>query len=185
MTPLWNQKLSTASYTTYASTTYKQQANATMPLGSDSGLCMSCHDGTIAPGDTVVFGTLTMQGKMSSQDTFGTTLLNSHPFSLVLPIQDKIDLVATLVQGKTADPSGKVQLIQGNVECTSCHNPHVQSIDQLSSNFLVRDSSSGQLCLACHDPNRTSANGTTMANPLAGWASSIHATSARKVDTTV
>jgi predicted CXXCH cytochrome family protein len=184
MVPLWNQKLSTASYTTYTSTTYKQQANATMPLGSDSGLCMSCHDGTVAPGDTVLFGTLTMQGKMAAQDTFGTTLLNSHPFSLVLPIQDNIDLVATLVQGKTADPTGAVQLIQGNVECTSCHNPHVQSTDKLSPNFLVRDSSMGQLCFACHDPNRTSANGTTMANQLAGWATGIHATSANKVDPT-
>ena len=41
----------------------------------------------------------------------------------------------------------------GNVECTSCHNPHVQAIDKLSMNFLVRDSSNGQMCLACHDPD--------------------------------
>ena len=181
MAPLWNQKLSTAAYTTYTSTTYKQQANAQMPLGSDSGLCLGCHDGTIAPGDTVLFGTLNMQGKMLGQDNFGTTLLNSHPFSLILPIKDDIDLVSTLVQGKTADPSGAVQLIQGNVECTSCHNPHVQSTDKLSMNFLVRDGSNGQLCLACHDPTRTTANGTTTANPLAGWATSVHATSPSKV----
>ena len=41
-----------------------------------------------------------------------------------------VHLVAALVaQGKTADPTGAVQLVQGNVECTSCHNPHVQSKD--------------------------------------------------------
>ena len=184
MVPLWNQKLSTASYTTYTSTTYKQQSNATLPLGSDSGLCLSCHDGTVAAGDTVLYGTLTMQGKMLAQDSFGTTLQNSHPFSLVLPMKDSITLVSTLVQGKTADPSGAVQLVQGNVECTSCHNPHVQATDKVAQDFLVRDGSSGQLCLACHDPTRTSANGTTMANPMAGWAVSIHATSPNKVDPT-
>lgn len=184
MVPLWNQKLSTASYTTYTSTTYKQQSNATLPLGSDSGLCLSCHDGTVAAGDTVLYGTLTMQGKMLAQDSFGTTLQNSHPFSLVLPMKDSITLVSTLVQGKTADPSGAVQLVQGNVECTSCHNPHVQATDKVAQDFLVRDGSSGQLCLACHDPTRTSANGTTMANPMAGWSVSIHATSPNKVDPT-
>ena len=184
MAPLWNQVLSTSAYTTYTSTTYNEQANAQMPLGSDSGLCLSCHDGTIAPGDTVLFGALTMQGKMYDPDKFGTVLLSSHPFSLVLPMKDDIDLVSTLVQGKTADPTGAVQLILGNVECTSCHSPHVQAIDKLSLNFLVRDSSNGAMCLACHDPTRTSVNGTTLANPLAGWKLGIHATASNKVSGT-
>src|SRR5579883_2000139 len=95
MTPLWNQKLSNASYTTYTSTSYGQQANVQMPLGSDSGLCLSCHDGTIAPGDTVLFGALPMQGKMLDADKFGTTLLSSHPFSIT-KLQDDVDLVVTL-----------------------------------------------------------------------------------------
>jgi predicted CXXCH cytochrome family protein len=181
MAPLWNQVLSTQSYTTYTSTTYQQNNNQQMPLGSDSGLCLSCHDGTIAPGDTVLFGKLTMTGSMYGTDTFGTVLLSSHPFSLILPMKDDIDLVSTLVQGKTADPTGAVQLIQGNVECTSCHSPHVQGIDKLSLNFLVRDSSNAQMCLACHDPNRTSVGGTTLTNPLAGWKVGIHATAANKV----
>jgi predicted CXXCH cytochrome family protein len=184
MAPLWNQKLSTAAYTTYTSTTYNEQANVQMPLGSDSGLCLSCHDGTIAPGDTVLFGQLTMQGKMYDPDKFGTILLSSHPFSLILPMKDDIDLVSTLVQGKTGDPTGAVQLIQGNVECTSCHSPHVQSIDKLSMNFLVRDSSNGTMCLACHDPDRTSVNGTSMTNPIAGWKLGIHATAPNKVSGT-
>ena len=66
----------------------------------------------------------------------------SHPFSLQLPIKDTIDLVASLAaQGKTGDPTGEVKLINGNIECTSCHNPHVQAIDTVSQKFLVRDSS--------------------------------------------
>ena len=50
----------------------------------------------------------------------------------------------------------------------------------VSLNFLVRDSSNGQLCMACHDPNRTATNQT---NPIAGWAASIHSTAQNKVST--
>jgi len=63
-------------------------------------------------------------------------------------------------------------LVNGNVECTSCHQAHVQSTDTVSQNFLVRDSSSGQLCLSCHDPNRMMNN---QPNKLAQWATSSHA----------
>jgi predicted CXXCH cytochrome family protein len=81
-------------------------------------------------------------------------------------------------QGKTADPLGKVNLINGNIECTSCHDPHTQAIDPIAQNFLVRDGSSGQICLACHDPNRTLQGQT---NLLAGWSSSIHQGASNKV----
>ena len=71
-----------------------------------------------------------------------------------------------------------MKLINGNIECTSCHNAHVQAIDTLSQNFLVRDSSKGQMCLACHDPNRTITN---QVNPLAGWDTSAHVLATNKV----
>ena len=65
MAPLWNQMLSTATYDTYTSTTYLQRNNQQMPLGSDSGLCLSCHDGTVAVADTVLFGQLPTQGNLA------------------------------------------------------------------------------------------------------------------------
>ena len=59
----------------------------------------------------------------------------SHPFSLVMPLKDAPDMAASLVaQGVTADPTGAVQLISGNVECISCHNAHVQGIDRWRKN---------------------------------------------------
>jgi predicted CXXCH cytochrome family protein len=120
-----------------------------------------------------------MTGSMNSQDVFGTNLQSSHPFSLQLPIKDAIDIIASLVsQGKTGDPTGKIKLIDGNIECTSCHNPHVQAIDKVSLNFLVKDSSNAQMCLACHDPTRTMSG---QVNPLAGWATSAHAMATNKV----
>jgi predicted CXXCH cytochrome family protein len=177
-TPLWNQQLSTAVYTTYTSTT--ETDKTTQPLlGADSSLCLSCHDGTVAPGQTVAYKAIIMTGQMNAVDKFSTNLEGSHPFSLVLPLVDAPDLAASLVaQGKTLDPTGTIKLINGNVECTSCHNPHLQSTDVLSPNFLLINSANGQLCLDCHDPTRVM---TGKQNPLTGWAVSIHATATNKV----
>jgi len=175
---LWNQTQTKATYQLYNSTTYHQKGQQPV-LGSDSNLCLSCHDGTVAVGNTIVSGQITMTGSMNAQDVLGTNLQSSHPFSLQLPIKDTIDLIKSLVsQGKTGDPLGKVRLINGNIECTSCHNAHVQAIDLLSQNFLVRESSKAQMCLACHDPNRTISN---RVNPLAGWATSAHNLATNKV----
>src|ERR1035441_5573278 len=98
---------------------------------------------------------------------------------MVLPLKDNPALAASLASnGKTSDTTGAVKLINGNVECTSCHNPHVQAKDPISQNFLAKDSSSGQMCLACHDPTRVV---TGKVNPLADWSTSAHAVSSDKV----
>ncbi len=178
---LWNQKLTTQTYSVYSSDTETNKSRQPT-LGADSNQCLSCHDGTVALGTTVVYGQVTTHGSMYSTDVFGSNLQNSHPFSLVTPLKDNIDLVATLAAGgKTADPTGAVKLIKGNVECSSCHNPHVQAKDTVSLNFLVKDSSSGQLCLACHDPTRQLSGHV---NPLADWAISAHALSTDKISPT-
>jgi len=175
---LWNQKLSTQNYTVYSSNTEKNRG--TQPtLGAVSNHCLSCHDGTVAVGATVAYGQVTMRGSMSQADVFGSNMQPSHPFSLVLPLKDSVDLIASLAtSGKTGDATGAVKLIKGNVECTSCHNPHVQGKDQVSQNFLVKDSSNGQLCLSCHDPTRQMSG---QVNPLADWSTSAHALSADKI----
>jgi predicted CXXCH cytochrome family protein len=177
-TGLWNQKLTTQSYTTYNSNTEKN--STTQPaLGGVSNQCLSCHDGTVAVGATVAYGQVTTRGSMYTSDVFGSNMQSSHPFSLALPLKDSIDLAASLAaNGSTADPTGAVKLINGNVECTSCHNPHVQAKDPVSLNFLVKDSSNGQLCLACHDPSRTVGG---QVNPLTDWATSAHALSSSKL----
>ncbi len=175
---LWNQKLTTQIYATYSSDT---EANLSRQptLGAASNQCLSCHDGTVAVGSTVVYGQVTTRGAMSTQDVFGSNMQSSHPFSLVLPLKDHVDLAASLAaNGQTADPTGAVKLFKGNVECTSCHNPHIQAKDLVSQTFLVKDSSNGQLCLACHDPTRQVGG---QANPLADWSTSAHALSTDKI----
>ena len=178
-TPLWNQKLSQKTYTPYTSTTYNQQGNTQPTLGVTSSLCLSCHDGTVGVGQSAAYGPLPTVGSLNSVDSFGTMLTGSHPFSLVTPIKDASNLVASLAaQGKTADPTGAVKLINSNIECTSCHDPHVQNIDKIAQNFLVRDSSNAQMCLACHDPTRLVQG---QINPLSGWTGSIHQTATNQV----
>lgn len=180
-TPLWNQTLSNQSYTLYTSTTYKQQG--TQPaLGRSSSLCLSCHDGTVAVGQSAVYGKIPTTGTMNNTDVLGTNLSSSHPFSMLKPLKDAPNMAASLVaQGKTADPTGAVKLIAGNVECISCHNPHVQATDRVAQKFLVRDSSNGKMCLACHDPNRVM---TGQTNWLSGWTTSIHAVATNQVAST-
>jgi predicted CXXCH cytochrome family protein len=179
ITPLWNQTLSLQSYTPYTSTTYKQQGNTQPLLGRTSSLCLSCHDGTVAIGQSAVYGKIPVTGSMNNMDVLGVNLSSSHPFSLILPIKDAPDLAVTLAsQGATADPTGAVKLINGNIECTSCHDPHIQAIDPIAQDFLVRNGSSGQICLACHDPNRVV---TGQSNLLNGWTGSIHSTATNQV----
>ena len=178
MNGLWNQKLTTQSYTVYHSDTEKNRGTQPV-LGDDSNECLSCHDGTVAVGNTVAYGQVTTSGSMYSKDVFGSQMQPSHPFSLVLPLRDNIDLVASLAsKGKTGDPTGAIKLIHGNVECTTCHDPHVEDKDPVSWNFLVRPSTNGQMCLACHDPTRRLSG---KINPLADWAASAHALSTDKI----
>ena len=175
--PLWGQTFSSQIYSTYTSDT-EQNTGVQPELGQDSSLCLSCHDGTVAVGQVIPYGPYIMTGTMPSM---GTKLESTHPFSLKLPLKDAADLVASLVaNGTTADPTHSVKLINGNVECTSCHNPHIQAVDKQSPNFLVRDNLKGAVCLACHETNPRNVN--MHDNPIALWTTSIHATAGNMVN---
>jgi predicted CXXCH cytochrome family protein len=175
--PLWGQTFSSAIYSPYVSTT-EQNTSVQPELGQASSLCLSCHDGTVAVGQVIPYGPYPMTGTMPKM---GTDLQSTHPFSLQVPLKDAADLVASLVaSGTTADPTHSVNLINGSVECTSCHNPHIQSVDKQSPNFLVRDNLKGAVCLACHETNPRTVNGHD--NPLTTWLTSAHATAVNLVN---
>lgn len=86
-TPLWNRKLSSATYTPYTSSSLDAAAILGGPLGQPGGsskLCLSCHDGTLAIGNVnVMFGRgsanttyeLPMYGLQGYTDTADTTPL--------------------------------------------------------------------------------------------------------------
>ena len=203
--PLWSQQLSTESnYTLYTSST-EVNPETEPALGSASNLCLSCHDGTVAPGTNVPYTNLKMTGTMNSQDLFIGTLQGIHPFNFQLPLNCTNDnLLSSLCNGSTGNSA--VQLINGNVQCNTCHNPHVQSIDPVAQNFLVMNNANSAMCLSCHvsQPSdisaiRTATASTTTANaataganagtkrtssrynPFTAWRQSIHATAAHKL----
>lgn len=177
--PLWGQTFSTQTYSQlYASDTI-QNTTTQPPLGDVSSLCLSCHDGTVAPGQMVPYGPITLSQPMTNG--LLAHLEASHPFSLKLPLKDSSNLVQSLAAtGATADLTQSVKLIQGNVECSSCHNPHIQAIDRSSPNFLVRDNLKGGLCLSCHETKPRTVN--SIGNPLSQWTTSVHANSVAVVN---
>ncbi|HKN72667.1 MAG TPA: cytochrome c3 family protein [Terriglobales bacterium] len=193
---LWSQKLSTVqNYTLYPQSEITNVVEQPV-LGDKSNICLSCHDGTVAPGQTTPWGKIQMSGSMTSQDVLGQDLSTVHPFNFKLPLQMPVDqnLIPSIVNsGVTANPA--VQMPGGNVQCTSCHNPHVQSIDT-SNAFLVMDNTSSALCLACHistldagstraakrvSPSEVQAGTSSSSlteetyNGLTAWRTSVHA----------
>lgn len=203
--PLWSQKLSTeTNYILYSS---PSMVNTVLEptLGSAGNLCLSCHDGTVAPGTNVPYTGLQMSGSMSSQDLFVGTLQAMHPFNFQLPLNCSNDnLLTSLCSGATGNPA--VPLIQGNVQCNSCHNPHVQFTDPVQGDFLVMNNANSAMCLACHvsEPgqftalrmaiantakatalpagtNPVPAHNRSQYNAFTQWRQSIHATAAHKV----
>lgn len=197
---LWSQKLSQVqNYTLYSSGTIVNQVQQPV-LGRSSNLCLSCHDGTVAPGTTSPWGTLRTSGSMNAIDVFGTDLSTVHPLNFKLPLQPASNLLPSIVSaGVTANPA--VRLIGGNVQCESCHTPHVQSINS-SNEFLVVDNTNSGLCLACHVSAPTSpvvmaatkANAATTTqtatpapasfNGLSAWKQSAHALSGQQISKT-
>ena len=95
-TPLWNQRLSSATYDMYTSTTYHQN-NLQPQVAGSSKLCLSCHDGTVAIGQTVSQGLIATSGTMSAKSNLGTDLRTSHPFSFATPIIDNGELKLSLL----------------------------------------------------------------------------------------
>lgn len=158
--PLWNHtNSSVTSYAVYSSTTLK--ATVTQMTASDSSkLCLSCHDGTVALGDTINDGAISfIQGSdytlpdSSASNLNGTTgFVDDHPYAFN-------PLVGVEIQNPPLDDPVKLDAM-GKVQCVSCHDPHNEFIDPVVGKFLVKVNSGSALCLTCHNK--------------IGWASSSH-----------
>ena len=111
-TPLWNQQLSVQSYTSYTSSTF-HQTGVQPPLGSPTKLCLSCHDGTVAPGQTVAYGKLNMTGSMKTTSKFGGDLRSSHPISMKTPLADSPEINVLLSSASPNTGDATVKLVKG------------------------------------------------------------------------
>ena len=154
--PLWNQTLSSGvTYQPYTSTTLK--ATVGLPTGS-SKLCLACHDGTVALGNTINNGRIPMQGlnaqgQLTGRSVLGPDLRNDHPISFV-PVPSGQILLPPPESPVKLDASGQIQ-------CVSCHNAHRMDIDATMQKFLVMSNSASGLCIVCHNQQYWATNPST------------------------
>ena len=141
-----NRPEGSAIYRLYESTTMRSNV-AFSPTGA-SRLCLSCHDGTIALGETLSTGTIRVVGADPSgrlppgPSNLGTDLRRSHPVSFLPAPSDVLRPLAK-------DEPVKLDRT-GQVQCTSCHDPHIEDVDPVRRKFLVKSSRFSELCVTCH-----------------------------------
>ena len=151
--PLWNHALTEQVFVPYDSPTL--DATVGQPSGATK-LCLSCHDGTVALDEwTRHTGTLKMgfgPGTINHW-TFSNDLTTTHPLSFTY------DAALASADGELFDPSTPVTelggktiteglLVNGKMECASCHDVH--NADGHEAMLHIENTGS-QLCLTCHD----------------------------------
>jgi hypothetical protein len=153
--PLWNHTLSTATYTLYVD---DNGQNVTGAVDTNSRLCLSCHDGTVAV-DSFGGGAGTQQ---LTGGLLGTDLSNDHPIgeAAVWPNPNPSYMVDPALRN-TAGIMPLRKLADGRlaVGCTSCHEPHNRKntphmtwVNNSGAGTTVdgRAVSGSLLCLNCH-----------------------------------
>jgi predicted CXXCH cytochrome family protein len=140
---LWNRLDPAVSYTPYYSSTLK--AAVGQPTGA-SRLCLSCHDGVIAPGSVIsktaaMPFTATLVGRSSN---LGTNLADDHPVSF------DYSSAASLPNSQLANAGSLTSRVRldasGQMQCTACHDPHNNQYGK----FTVVSNLASGLCVTCH-----------------------------------
>ncbi|MCC0006855.1 MAG: hypothetical protein H6876_01855 [Hyphomicrobiaceae bacterium] len=204
--PLWNRKLSGATYRPYESSSFDagkrvgwlESAGRGQPGGA-SKLCLSCHDGTVALGSVLVLdgrqnqninvsgtapdGTIP-EGKGASTGftrRLGVDLTNDHPISFTFDDRLAAEDGELRRPSSTPElgpprpgPDPELPLTDKQLQCTSCHDPHVRDVVAENIKFLrlnrfqeipavgpFFDKRRDQICLGCHEKE--------------GWVDSAHA----------
>jgi predicted CXXCH cytochrome family protein len=121
--PLWNQSATLVSPASQDLTDEKHKV-------SQSKVCLTCHDGTVARDQSIEYGEM-------GASSLGIDLKNSHPVS--------VDYHAAFSRkGRSFRPPsaiGPLKLFNGKVECSTCHDVH--------KSFQLR-ASKRDLCFQCH-----------------------------------
>ena len=153
--PLWNHEQSISTFDPYATVT--MQATTGQPFGA-SAACLGCHDGatamdafngleTVSEGLTAFMTDNPAYGPNNNKTALvGTSLTNDHPVS--------IDYQEAITNGElwlnpATDPGVAALLRTGQVQCSSCHEPHNQGLDAYA--FLRIDNTNSAMCTTCHN----------------------------------
>ena len=154
--PLWNHTLSTATYTLYIDEKTGQGVSG--KVDTNSMLCLSCHDGTVAV-DSFGGGAGTQQ---LTGGMLGSDLSNDHPIgeAAVWPTPNPAYMVdPSLRAAQGIMPLRNLADGRAAVGCTSCHEPH----NRKSTDHMLWVNNAGAtttvdgravdgsgLCLNCH-----------------------------------
>jgi predicted CXXCH cytochrome family protein len=123
--------------------TKREPARQRVEPGPGTLSCLRCHDGTIAK--STISGVQRERFVYSQHPGRYSTAheATDHPVGIAYPQIDEDYRPIPTVTAQTA-----VELPNGRVECTSCHDPHNES----GANYmLVMPNGRSALCLACHD----------------------------------
>lgn len=159
--PLWNRKVTdTSAYILY-------NGNQEVP-NNPTLLCLSCHDGVSATGAMSAVNAQDTHNIINSPGaghenqpatpncyachfsgdiypgpewTIGPDLTNDHPVSI-----SYADAKSKNPSGFEPNPLNGLKLNNGNVECSSCHDPH----DTTNPLFLRVSNTDSGLCNSCH-----------------------------------
>jgi predicted CXXCH cytochrome family protein len=145
--PLWSPKYYNAStvYTLYDSPTL--DADVQQPTGA-SRLCLSCHDGSIAIDSYGGRrGTRYLSASEGAIAGDVEELSNDHPISFTY--DSALASEDTELHDPQARSDTRELLVDGKVECMSCHDVH--NTDAKDMKLLRVDNRGSALCLTCHD----------------------------------
>jgi hypothetical protein len=205
-TPLWNRDLSGATYIPYQSSSLDAIGigqpggtsklclschDGTIAIGSVNVLNGAMTDGNPVTAEITMTGT-GLGGTIpegSGESTgftrrLGTDLTNDHPVSFTyndaLALQDgdlRLPSATPEIDNRVPGVHPEVPLIDDQLQCTACHDPHIRDTIEADIKFLrlnrfqqaeplegAFDANRDQICLACHEKE--------------GWVGSAHANSA-------
>jgi len=144
LVPLWNHETTTALFQLYEGETF----DAT-DLGQPEGVskaCLSCHDGSVALD---AFGGKAGSRMIARAANLGTDLTDDHPISFTY--QSSLDngdgTLAALTDSNGEGGTIEDWLVDGRMECSSCHDVHnTANVEKL----LLKDNARSALCFTCH-----------------------------------
>lgn len=130
---LWNHTYTTSAFVFYDGTTG--------PITGESKLCLGCHDG-VTGVDNYRGGPNNNTGMIASYANLTLNLQDDHPVGIIYPANGTVGF------NNQESVTSTLKLPNGNVECSSCHNPH----DNTTGNgkFQRIDNTGSILCLTCH-----------------------------------
>lgn len=178
--PLWNRDLSTLAgagkFQHYTSATLSSAVGANnRAVNNESLTCLSCHDGSIGVGDII---NASANGTPDTQNFLIQTAASSNPGPRIGSSRALLGAGSTATfdlrddhpisfsySAVLADKPGTLQAVSyvettqqlvlfgaaENVECATCHDPHVDYISNPQYDpFLAIPNTGSDLCLSCH-----------------------------------